>query len=801
MEGHRTIVRYLDSHAARSSNGVGYEVFVLMEYCSGHGLIDFMNTRLRDMLSEPEILQIACDIGLGIANMHYLSPPLIHRDLKIENVLISGDGVYKLCDFGSVSAILRPPRNPAELQILDNDIQSHTTAQYRSPEMIDIARGFPIDEKSDIWAFGVFIYKLCYYTTPFEREGNLAILNASFTFPPKPVFSDRLKRVINVTLSEDPRLRPNIFQCLKELYSMRGMDVPIKDIYTAPTSTVWVNASTPHDKLSPSLPINDTTTDSSAGETPPQLPKRGIVHVAPTVNKQAKPIPKVKPMFRGRPQTQNKDAPPVASPRQFNTEGDPFTVTDGSGSVDATEDVESKYPTIEALTQSLEKQSFNFSTPQSKPPPTTSLSSGALSSSSQPPVTSASQSMPGSISQTPVPVDMDYNIRTSALSGVSWDPNGYNPQLPLQPSNDPWTPAPRPIMVNHSTMTSPVQSRSTTPATRKGPIMTYDLSSSDDEAESVPPAKTLPPPVPATRGRKSEDSLRVPEIQVQLSGKEGLGEIPRPNSTIQVESYGEIPPPPPKRRSAHESIDSTLIEPMSVDDKDHLKAMLTGLSEKSTTVILDDDENTADKNYLDPLAQEGTGRQWRTHHTRKHSGHLAVNDQEEGRNKSRSRSRSRHKKSSSMSLKNITSSAFKMFEMPRPVGSTQKRTSNEYGRSIPGSVDNAGGEIDEPEYRDPETILRSYSFMESEDPSLYERPKTATQTNQPLGRAPSVLVQNRIQAFINRNPSPPPPRVATGYGHFIDGIEPPAEPEKPKRMAPKLPTKPKHLQSPRRTGD
>ena len=64
--------------------------------------------------------------------------------------------------------------------------------------MIDVYRKQPIDEKSDIWALGVLLYKLCYYTTPFEAQGQLAILNASFKFPGHPYFSDRLKKLIGM---------------------------------------------------------------------------------------------------------------------------------------------------------------------------------------------------------------------------------------------------------------------------------------------------------------------------------------------------------------------------------------------------------------------------------------------------------------------------------------------------------------------------------------------------------------------------------------------------------------------------
>ena len=198
LKGHRHIVTYIDSHASQLQGG-GYEVFLLMEFCNGGGLIDFMNTRLQHRLTEPEILKIFSDVALGVACMHYLKPPLLHRDLKVENVLITTSGnsrIYKLCDFGS-SAQPRPAaKNAAEGRLIEDDIQRHTTLQYRSPEMIDVYRRQPIDEKSDIWALGVLLYKLCYYTTPFEDQGQMAILNASFKFPSYPSFSDKLKKLI-----------------------------------------------------------------------------------------------------------------------------------------------------------------------------------------------------------------------------------------------------------------------------------------------------------------------------------------------------------------------------------------------------------------------------------------------------------------------------------------------------------------------------------------------------------------------------------------------------------------------------
>ncbi len=197
LKGHTHIVTYIDSHASQLKGG-GYEVFLLMEYCEGGGLIDFMNTRLQYRLTEPEILKIFSDVAEGVACMHYLRPPLLHRDLKVENVLISGSTspTYKLCDFGSAAPPRPAAKTAAEGRLIEDDVQRHTTLQYRSPEMVDVYRKQPIDEKSDIWALGVLLYKLCYYTTPFEEQGQMAILNATFKYPAHPNFSERTKKLI-----------------------------------------------------------------------------------------------------------------------------------------------------------------------------------------------------------------------------------------------------------------------------------------------------------------------------------------------------------------------------------------------------------------------------------------------------------------------------------------------------------------------------------------------------------------------------------------------------------------------------
>lgn len=329
LRGHKHIVKYIDSHASSLKNG-GYEVFLLMEWCNGGGLIDFMNTRLQNRLTEPEILKIFTDVAEGVACMHYLKPPLMHRDLKVENVLITTDGsarTFKLCDFGSAAPARPAATSAAEGRLIEDDVQRHTTLQYRSPEMIDVYRKQPIDEKSDIWALGCFLYKLCYYTTPFEAVGQNAILNATFKYPGYPRFSDELKLLIATMLQEQPARRPNIYQVLAKACKMDKRPLSIRDIYS--------NRAHSEDGRSQSVPTSSTT-----------QPRTGASLVPP--NKEAPlAIPDVEPMRRGRPtrpMSHHNSAKPSPSPLRMVDHSDAFANLDGGAGAD---ELSTKFPKLE----------------------------------------------------------------------------------------------------------------------------------------------------------------------------------------------------------------------------------------------------------------------------------------------------------------------------------------------------------------------------------------------------------------------------------------------------------------------
>ncbi|KAL8280057.1 hypothetical protein RQP46_007638 [Phenoliferia psychrophenolica] len=274
LKNHPKIVNFIEasvSELAMAGGGKGYEIYILMEWCPGGGIIDMMNTRLQNRLTESEILKIFSDTVEAVAHMHYQSPPLIHRDLKVENILLSPPNTFKLCDFGSTTIPLaRVPTAVHEIQQLEQDINRTTTLQYRAPELVDVWSRKGYDEKIDIWALGVFLYKLCYYTTPFEEHGPLAILNAQYKIPPYPAYSNAIKGLIGGMLQERASQRPNIYQVHEQVCRLRGTSVKIDNKYASSSVPSQSSTNKPTSAYSsvisssplPSLPLGPSLADT-----------------------------------------------------------------------------------------------------------------------------------------------------------------------------------------------------------------------------------------------------------------------------------------------------------------------------------------------------------------------------------------------------------------------------------------------------------------------------------------------------------------------------------------------------------
>ncbi|KAJ9082145.1 Ark- serine/threonine protein kinase [Entomophthora muscae] len=155
LQGNPNIVEFYASSTrplskALSKGQRGYEAFILMEYCTEGTLVEFMKLREASMFSEPEVLYFFHEICLGVAAMHSQTPKIVHRDLKVENVLITNTQKLKLCDFGSSTTELIAPGaaiSVAQAQVLEDELAACTTLQYRAPEMLDLFQRRGLTEK------------------------------------------------------------------------------------------------------------------------------------------------------------------------------------------------------------------------------------------------------------------------------------------------------------------------------------------------------------------------------------------------------------------------------------------------------------------------------------------------------------------------------------------------------------------------------------------------------------------------------------------------------------------------------
>lgn len=74
----------------------------------GGSLVNILQSRTTAFNAET-ITKIFYQTCNAVSHMHCQSPPIIHRDLKIENLLIGSEGSIKLCDFGSATTDIHRP--------------------------------------------------------------------------------------------------------------------------------------------------------------------------------------------------------------------------------------------------------------------------------------------------------------------------------------------------------------------------------------------------------------------------------------------------------------------------------------------------------------------------------------------------------------------------------------------------------------------------------------------------------------------------------------------------------------------
>ncbi|XP_077942946.1 AP2-associated protein kinase 1 isoform X20 [Gasterosteus aculeatus] len=232
LVGNKNIVGFLDSSITAVGAGDVWEVLILMDFCRGGQVVNLMNQRLQTGFTEAEALQIFCDTCEAVARLHQGPAPIVHRDLKVENILLHDRGHYVLCDFGSATNCFQNPQTEG-VAVVEEEIKKYTTLSYRAPEMVNLYAGMIITTKADIWAMGCLLYKLCYFTLPFG-ESQVAICDGSFTIPDNSRYSHDMHCLIRYMLEPDPEKRPDIYQISHFAFKLARRECPVPNEHNSP---------------------------------------------------------------------------------------------------------------------------------------------------------------------------------------------------------------------------------------------------------------------------------------------------------------------------------------------------------------------------------------------------------------------------------------------------------------------------------------------------------------------------------------------------------------------------------------
>jgi eukaryotic-like serine/threonine-protein kinase len=178
--------------------------YLVMEYIEGESLASRLE---RGPLPLSDALDCAAQMAEGLARAHEAG--IVHRDLKPGNVMIKGDGLVKVLDFGLARAS-HPESAPVVRASLTGAGVLAGTPAYMSPEQV---RGGAADARSDVFSFGATLYEMLTGKRPFPGNSSDEVLSAVLDKEPPPV-----SQVIPQVPAELGRV---VAQCLRKDASER----------------------------------------------------------------------------------------------------------------------------------------------------------------------------------------------------------------------------------------------------------------------------------------------------------------------------------------------------------------------------------------------------------------------------------------------------------------------------------------------------------------------------------------------------------------------------------------------------
>ena len=173
------------------------ECFIAMECVEGKSLKKLSEEKA---FSIKEVVDIAIQVCEGLAIAYERG--IVHRDIKSDNIMLTTRGQVKIMDFG-----LAKLRGATKLTKTGSTLG---TMPYMSPEQ---AQGIEVDQRSDIFSFGVVLYEMITGQLPFKGEHEPAIIYSILNETPEPLaryksgVSAELQSIISKALAKDRGLR------------------------------------------------------------------------------------------------------------------------------------------------------------------------------------------------------------------------------------------------------------------------------------------------------------------------------------------------------------------------------------------------------------------------------------------------------------------------------------------------------------------------------------------------------------------------------------------------------------------
>lgn len=187
--------------------------FIAMELIEGRTLDRYLEEEGR--LPVAEIIRIASRVAEGLAAAH--AGGIVHRDLKPANVMLTDDRMVKILDFG----LAKPQLGAADEVEVSAETEKITaemtregtilgTLAYMSPEQ---AEGKRVDSRSDIFSFGILLYRIATGVLPFRGETPTATVAKIIESEPLPLSQVRdglgpdMERIVQRCLQKRPDQR------------------------------------------------------------------------------------------------------------------------------------------------------------------------------------------------------------------------------------------------------------------------------------------------------------------------------------------------------------------------------------------------------------------------------------------------------------------------------------------------------------------------------------------------------------------------------------------------------------------